>query len=468
MPSRTASGGRAVNTSMAYALARAMTCALAALALAGCDDAIRCAHDGQTLSEGESTDDLVRRLRCTCTARGLICEDLPGVSGLGDAAVDMAPDAAPRVDAAPVDRGPPPDAAPDAMPDAAPPDARPPPTCPAERIVDGSDCPGRSEGLECLDGPGFDCCGRAVPAERRCACEARTWSCTDLIAECESDPIDGDCGRRSRLCQRWLAVRDVEDPRGDWAGNHDLCVEGDMTPDWRARTLDLINTYRSIAGLRPVRLDAGLDRLAQLCALAVFWHRTDDHRLEPADRCHSDRAARGVEASLISVVPALAAVEEYMLDFGEPNFDSMTHRLYLLAPQLGPIGLGSTSDASCVYVFDGRGPRDDPPWVAWPAPGPFPVDAAHTRDAGWTVHGNGINLAFAEARVTVDGVEQAIEQRSLRTAGPAGWGIAWMPQGWDIEAGRRYRVEVTGGIRQGEPYDFEYTVEAIDCDAPAP
>lgn len=431
------------------------------LALAACDEARECIYDGMTLAAGASVDDEGRRLRCTCTAQGLTCVDLDGGPGLGDLAP---PDAAPPVDAAPpADTGPdtPPDAA---QPDASPPDAAPP-SCPERAILAGSDCPGR-EGAVCLRGTPFDCCGRAVPGERRCACGGGSWSCDDLVAECESDPELGECGRRSRICGRWRQTRANRDPVESWGGDHERCDAGDMPPDWHAATLERINIFRAMAGLPAVEADRNLDAAAQACALAIRWHGTEDHRLEQGDRCYSPAAAQGVEGSLISRAPALTSVYAYMLDFGEQNFDALSHRLYLLSPQLGPIGIGTTSLASCVYVFGGRGPRDRPEWVAWPPPGPFPSEAALTDDAGWSVHSNTINLAFADVRVVADdGQELEIDARSLQAAGPAGWGLAWLPVGWQIEVGRSYRVEVTGGVRAGEDVDFAYTVEPIDCEA---
>lgn len=436
-----------------------------ALALGGCDEDVGCAHDDRVLAVGESVDDIPRRLRCTCTAGGLLCEDLPGAVGLGDAAP---PDVGPGpMDMArpPVDM-PSPDAIADAMPDAIP-DAGPPrPMCPERLIVAGSDCPGMA-GAECLEGPAFDCCGARYAAERRCQCAEGRWRCVDLVALCEEDPDIGDCGRRTRLCQRWQATRAVRDPVEGWLGDHEACDAGVMSADWRSATLDRINTYRALAGLRPVDHLPSLDRIAQACALAVRWHGTQDHQLEMNDRCFSRAAAEGVADSLIHAAPALSAVDDYMLDFGEQNFDSLVHRLYLLAPQLGPVGLGSTSLASCVHIANGRGPADAPRWVAWPPAGPFPLEAAQTDVAGWSVHSNVINLAFAEVQVFRDGIEPLeVDVRSLQSAGPAGWGLAWLPVGWDLEAGRSYRVAITDAIIDGERQGFGYTVEPVDCAAP--
>ncbi len=431
----------------------------AALAAVGCDETRECVYEGQTLAVGASVDDIPRRLRCTCTAAGIACEDLPGAVALLDA---EPPDAAPAADAR---SEPEPDAAPDAAPvvDALPPDAAPP-RCPERRIGDGSDC--FTEGLVCAEGPAFDCCGRPFPAERNCVCDGGLWTCTDLVAVCEEDPEIGECGRRSRLCERWLATRSLTDPTELWNGDHDACDAGVMNADWRDAVLERINTLRAMAGLDPVDHSPNLDALAQECALAIVFHGTGDHQLEEFDQCYSRTAEEGVASSLIAQAPGLVAIDQYMLDFGEQNFDSMTHRLYLLAPQLGPIGIGSTPLASCVQVHGSRGQRNDPEWVAWPPPGPFPIDADYTNPAGWTVHSNVLNLAFAEVEVTLDGEVLPIEQRDLDTAGPAGWGTAWLPVDWALEAGRSYRVVVRNALRRGERVEFSYTVQPVSCAEP--
>lgn len=425
----------------------------------GCDDEPGCEYEGQALAAGESVDDIPRRLRCTCTSSGMACEDLPGAVGLGDAEV---PDRAPPTDMARSM----PDAALDAMIDAMPDMAPPPrPMCPDRRIGAGSDCPGR-EGLECLEGPAFDCCGARYAAERRCQCNGGRWVCVDLVAACEEDPDIGACGRRSRLCDRWAATRMQQDPVQSWRGDHEACDAGEMSAEWRAATLERLNTYRAIAGLPTVDRSPDLDGLAQQCALAVRWHGTRDHTLREDEQCYSRQAARAVSDSLIAVAPGLTAIDDYMLDFGEQNFDSLVHRLYVLAPHLGPVGIGSTSIASCLHVARARGPEDEPEWVAWPPAGPMPLRAAQTEAAGWSVHSNVINLAFADVQVFRDGIEEVeIDARSLETVGAAGWGLAWMPMGWSLEAGRTYRVAISGAIRNGERVNFGYTVEPVDCDA---
>ncbi|MCB9551768.1 MAG: hypothetical protein H6705_07775 [Myxococcales bacterium] len=434
----------------------------------GCDEPVTCEHDGRRFAEGEHVDDEARRLRCTCTAGGVVCDDLPGGPMVLDAALDGSavdampdskPDAIDAIDARP-DATHAIDAAADAtapMPDAAP------PACPPwDEIVDGSQC-FRLAGAVCHRGAPFDCCGRPYPGERTCTCAANTWRCVDEVAACEGDPAIGACGARTRICDRWRAARLLTDPIEVWTGDFDRCIADDMSDRWRDDTLEVINTVRLIAGVPPVTRAPALDLLAQHCALAVFWHGTEDHHLDPDTPCYSPLTAEGVLESLINLQPAIASVPTYMID---PDVPSLVHRLYLLAPQLGPVGIGSTDRSSCVHVFDDRGDPDEPAFVAWPAPGAFPVDAAFTGFGGWTVQSNVVNLTRAVVRVSVDGVALPVEARALAAPGAAGWAIAFVPGDGQLEAGRRYRVEVDGGLRRGEPVAFDYTVEAVDCDAP--
>ena len=157
--------------------------------------------------------------------------------------------------------------------------------------------------------------------------------------------------------------------------------------------------------------------------------------------------------SNISAGPGVQAVDQYMID--RDNETSMGHRRWILANDLGPIGLGSTysaenqpfSSASCMYVIGGTG-NAGKDWTAWPPPGEFPVEAvtlsgSSIDDTGWTIQSDSINLGNAKVSIKDGGIDLPVTVNYLQS-----WltqtAISMVPDGWTTTAGRTYEVSVTG------------------------
>ena len=449
------------------------------LLLAGCDEDSKCEFQGRTLSPGESVIDEARSLRCTCTAQQLTCVDAPSEAGIiptrddldagetdGPRPVDMGrvSDAqdlgADATDVAliPPDMGsPPPDRGVEIV------DARPPAPCPEAPPHDAR-C--ESDGQTCAYGDPVTCCGDEHPVRERCTCVEGRFACEDFEAVCAEAHAGERCLRVEQVCGAWLATRRDQDDR-DWEGNIEACDPADISPEWRAKALGRLNAYRAIAGLHTVENSPALDAKAQGCAL-MFNAASRvglglTHMPSPDFPCYTDDAAEAAEASLLDTRPAVAAMPDYMVDPGQQNFGTMPHRIWVLANVLGPVGIGSTNEASCLYVHNGRvGSRRDPQWVAWPSPGPFPFDASYADMTGWTVQSSFVNLSSAELRVSVDGVPRQINTRTLHGGGGAGWALAFIPVGWRSEAGTTYHIDA-----YDERHDeilLEYDVEMIDCE----
>jgi len=89
----------------------------------------------------------------------------------------------------------------------------------------------------------------------------------------------------------------------------------------------------------------------------------------------------------------------------------------MLSNYLGPIGIGSTGNYSCLYTgTSGNAGRQ---WTAWPPPGYFPLQAAsdnwnRTLDStGWSVQSDTINLSGAVVTITLDGTAQPVTVTQL-------------------------------------------------------
>ena len=395
------------------------------LALGACDDdSADCVVGDHELSVGETVADTSLGVICTCTVEG------PGCSALetdGDPPVTL--DAGPGMtDAAAQGDVVEPDAAtPDGAPDAA--------------------------GIE------LDAASAAPDAQRPDGPPPPPDAGPDMTPDAACG-FGGDCPRSEAVCARWERRRTLRD--SEWHGNVAACEAGDMTPEWRAAAVEYVNIYRYLAGLYPVESVARLDEKAQACALALNARGQITHALMEDEPCYTPAAAEAAARSNIHSRPAVGATPDYMSDFGEVNFAGLPHRLWMLSLRLGPIGIGSTNGFSCMYVAGGAR-RDDPTWVAWPPPGPFPVSASSADRTGWSVHSSRVNLGRAAVTVTVDGEERPVTLRHLRAEGGASHGIAFIPEGWRSEAGVTYHVLVEGAFGDGSPVPIEYDVEMIDC-----
>lgn len=243
--------------------------------------------------------------------------------------------------------------------------------------------------------------------------------------------------------------------------------------------------HRFLAGVAPVRAEAAWSNAAQECALVAHANAKLSHTPPPDWRCWSDLAAHTSEVSLIANRSAPPAIAAFIEDPG--NETTMVHRRWLLSERISRVGFGSTDRYSCVVV-DGRslgagtnedtdenerssgrsegeddsGDREhaDRDWVAWPPPGPVPIDVFTTErldEIGWTIQSSSDDLDAANVTVTSDGAKLAIEATHLTPLLGSRSAIRLVPKGWKTEAGRAYVVSVSGKA------SFDFTVEPTDC-----
>jgi hypothetical protein len=264
------------------------------------------------------------------------------------------------------------------------------------------------------------------------------------------------------VCARWLADR-ADMREGAWTGGSAAaCEPGDLDALGRDNTLRQVNLYRWLAGLPEVALDTAKNAAAQSCALIMDANDDIEHEIPEAWRCQE---ASGVEAALrsnLATAPAVEAIDLYMEDDGIPN---LGHRRWILAHDLATIGVGSTSDFSCLHVIDGAG-RTDARWTAWPPPGVVPLSALHQRmpwgaydvdKAGWSIQSDSLDVSRGTVVVTKDGQPVEVTTRVLGRNYGSAYGLAIEPVGFDTRSGR-FTVEVT------LPREvLFYTFEVVDC-----
>jgi len=259
-------------------------------------------------------------------------------------------------------------------------------------------------------------------------------------------------------CDAWLTARsNLEE--GAWSGDLENCVAGDMEGDWRQRSLGLLNLYRSMAGLAAVEGDSALHLAAQECSLMMAAGKQLSHDPDEDWACWSASGAGTAGRSNLSTMPTLHSIDNYMVDYG--NGETLGHRRWLLSNELGPVGIGSTSSASCLQVLGGLG-EGGPEWTVWPPPGSFPYSARGHSDAidtlGWSIQSDSMSLNGLGVTVLEDGLEVAVETVALAGDYGNADALAIRPEGWTSRAGSVYEVSA-----QGVFVDINWTFQIADC-----
>jgi uncharacterized protein YkwD len=269
----------------------------------------------------------------------------------------------------------------------------------------------------------------------------------------------GGAGATEQTCPRWQADR-ADLAEGNWSGSLSSCDAGDISAEGRANALKSINLYRWLAKLPAVTTDGARDQKTQECALMMHANNALSHTPPSSWQCFSGDGSEAAGSSNISPTPGVEGVDLYMADPG--NETTMGHRRWILSGSLGPIGLGSTSGYSCMWVVGGSG-SSALPFVAWPPPGQFPSGAvtaswASLNDTGWTIQSSSIDLSGASVQITDGSESLGVAVSQLAQGYGDTWAIRIVPQGWTMQAGHSYAVTVTGASQP-----IAYTVDVIDC-----
>jgi len=244
-------------------------------------------------------------------------------------------------------------------------------------------------------------------------------------------------------------------PPGTWNGDVGSCDAGEYLNGGKASSTTLVNLFRWLADLPPVPLNEANSAKAQECALMMHANGTLSHSPPMSWQCYSADGASAAGKSNIAGTAAVASVPLYMLDPGNPT--TIGHRRWILSNSLGSVGIGSTSSYSCMWVIGGGGQGTNQ-WTAWPAPGPFPIQAK-VDSTGWTVQSDSIPLANATVKVTSGGMDRPMQVTQLLSNYGSAHAISMIPQGWQSEAGKTYKVELTGI----DPV-ISYEVDIVNCD----
>ena len=269
----------------------------------------------------------------------------------------------------------------------------------------------------------------------------------------EPDPVE-------RVCSRWLSDR-ADMSEGAWSGSADTCDAGEVSQSGIDNALRLVNLFRWLSGVPEVETNDTLNQRAQECSLIMHAYGGLTHYPSENMSCYSEDGASAAGKSNLSPYAGVYSVDLYMSDPG--NETTLGHRRWILSNGLGPIGLGSTSEFSCMYVIGGSGSGNSP-WTAWPPPGIVPYELmnlawATLEETGWSIQSDSTNLSNAAVTITLDdGTDLPVTVTELGANYGSLFALSMVPNGWVSEPGRTYdvHIEATGGV-------IDYSVELVDC-----
>ncbi len=280
------------------------------------------------------------------------------------------------------------------------------------------------------------------------------------------------------VCERWTADY-VDAPHPLWTAGEDACGAGALAPQAAADALTRVNLYRWLVDAQPAAEDPAWSAAAQPCAMMQAADDDLEHFPEADAPCHTDAGAQAAAWSNLSIgyrSPA-SAVDGQMEDAGEDNAETLGHRRWLLHPATTRVGFGfarGRRGAACVQVQEGDpvqpGPAGPAGITAWPPPGvvPFEVVAPTNhrgREVRWSVTATDIELADAVVTLVEEGPQGDAPRPA--TFGPLTDMLdpgLWIQPTDAVQAGRTYRVELTGTSAG----DIEYRVRLVDCGLVAP
>lgn len=261
------------------------------------------------------------------------------------------------------------------------------------------------------------------------------------------------------ICARWKADR-VNIMEGPWNGDAASCMAGDMTADARATAYRLHTLYRFMVGLEPVPMTDDNNAKAQACSLLMTANGMISHTPDMSWKCYTADAAKIANSSSLSGGGAVAAVDGYMVDPGNPT--TLGHRRWILSNMLVGVGFGSSGKFSCQYQPAGRG-KSTKPWIAWPPPGQYPIQANGNRyssvdQTGWSLQSDSVNLKSAQVTITANGMNMPVTLTQLGSGYGSTYAMSMIPMGWKATVGTTYNVNVTGASM---PITYDVTV--VDC-----
>lgn len=257
-------------------------------------------------------------------------------------------------------------------------------------------------------------------------------------------------------------------PHG-FTGDVDTCNSGSTSAAYVDATFDVLNFFRTMAGLAPVVNTTSYNPGCQDAATMMSAAGALDHSPSPSWPCYTadgDTAAGASNLALGTAGPS--AMAGYVQDPGSFNVD-VGHRRWILHPPRLGMGTGSVVEAgewsaNALWVFGSTQARPATTIVSWPPPGFVPYQVVFPR---WSFSLNTApSASYASATVTLRengvAVPTTVVSDSVTFYGDNT--IVFEPSGLFYSPGMADRTfEVTVSGIQGAPQStYVYEVTVID------
>lgn len=176
-----------------------------------------------------------------------------------------------------------------------------------------------------------------------------------------------------------------------------LSAPGELTEEAQSDALAELNFIRSVAGLAPVSLNPLYSLRAQNAAYLLAVNGEVGHHPAQPDSMDDDLYESARIGALCSDIAMLGwtdpqilceGVDYFARDDGDRNLETLSHRRWMLNPQMSSTGFGlaECDGASYIamYAIDTENAGAAWEYVAWPSAGAFPVELMRSGLA-WSV-----------------------------------------------------------------------------------
>lgn len=234
-----------------------------------------------------------------------------------------------------------------------------------------------------------------------------------------------------------------------WTGRVSSCRPGTISSGARSAALDMVNTYRRMAGLRAVSFTSILSARAQQAALMMEAAGTLSHTPDRSWPCWTSSGDYAAERSNLALLySGRLALPAYMAEPGTSNRE-VGHRRWILDPRQARMGIGQTRRVNALYLLDTTSwswQTGSRPFTAWPTAGYFPV--AMEPRGRWSLSSARTAYDFRRARVTVSGPSGRLGLTTFRDRSVISWDLA-SPIRRGFGRDRTYTVTVSNILRRG-------------------
>jgi hypothetical protein len=248
-----------------------------------------------------------------------------------------------------------------------------------------------------------------------------------------------------------------------WTGSASTCTYGTISDTAQARSLRRINYFRDLVGLPSnITFDTTWSRMCQEAALMFTANSALSHSPPTSWVCYTIDGADAAGSSNISLGSyASSAISAFMNDNGAGN-TAVGHRRWILYSRGLKFGMGSTSNASALWVFGPQAPAPTIDYITYPTKGFFPAPLVPSSGR-WSFGIPGADFDNATVTVTDDaGVSLTVALEPVDD----GYGdntIVFKPSGINTTGpfDEKYTIQISNVMIGSTPQTFTYDVIVV-------